>query len=144
MLAAEELGGPVVGDMMDIDGQDLEAGFNAQGKLKKSKTDQSVDKSQRRMDEFLEGGESRGNHQLQAVGSVISLGYSSNAILSVPARSTGASIDLIDVIVGQLGLFLGTLPSRITQIRRSGSSVQESNVPSSTCTWGRCEVCRKS
>ncbi|KAF4982563.1 hypothetical protein FZEAL_1842 [Fusarium zealandicum] len=53
MLAAEELGGPVVGDLMDIDGDDLAAGFNAQGNLKKPKdaTGQD-DKRQRRIDEI--------------------------------------------------------------------------------------------
>lgn len=53
MLAAEELGGPVVGDIMDIDSDDLAAGFNAQGKLKKPKdgTNQE-DKRQRRIDEI--------------------------------------------------------------------------------------------
>ncbi|KAM0296288.1 hypothetical protein HYE67_009028 [Fusarium culmorum] len=53
MLAAEELGGPVVGDLMDVDGEALAAGFNAQGKLKKPK--ETVDKDgkrQRRIDEI--------------------------------------------------------------------------------------------
>ncbi|KAI1376373.1 hypothetical protein F4677DRAFT_89863 [Hypoxylon crocopeplum] len=52
MLAAEELGGPVVGDMMDIDGDDLAAGFSAQGKLKKAKENPDQDKRQRRIDEI--------------------------------------------------------------------------------------------
>ena len=53
MLAAEELGGPVVGDIMDIDTEDLAPGFNSQGKLKKAKegTNQE-DKRQRRIDEI--------------------------------------------------------------------------------------------
>jgi hypothetical protein len=53
MLAAEELGGPVVGGLMDIDPDDLGSGFTAQGKLKTSKakpTDE--DKRQRRLDEI--------------------------------------------------------------------------------------------
>ncbi|KAI1773973.1 hypothetical protein F4818DRAFT_87908 [Hypoxylon cercidicola] len=52
MLAAEELGGPVVGDMMDIDGDDLAAGFSSQGKLKKAKDNPDQDKRQRRIDEI--------------------------------------------------------------------------------------------
>ena len=53
MLAAEELGGPVVGDLMDVDGEALAAGFNAQGKLKKPReTADKDDKRQRRIDEI--------------------------------------------------------------------------------------------
>ncbi|KAI2619344.1 hypothetical protein GGS26DRAFT_572710 [Hypomontagnella submonticulosa] len=52
MLAAEELGGPVVGDMMDIDGDDLAAGFSSQGKLKKAKENPDQDKRQRRIDDI--------------------------------------------------------------------------------------------
>ncbi|TPX16714.1 uncharacterized protein E0L32_003655 [Thyridium curvatum] len=52
MLAAEELGGPVVGDMMEIDTDDLAAGFSAQGKLKKTKGDPDQDKRQRRIDDI--------------------------------------------------------------------------------------------
>jgi hypothetical protein len=52
MLAAEDLGGPVVGDMMDIDTDELGAGFNAQGKLKKSKRSADQDVRQRRIDEI--------------------------------------------------------------------------------------------
>lgn len=51
-LAAEELGGPVVGDLMEIDSQDLAGGFNAQGKLKKTKAGPDDDKRQRRLDEI--------------------------------------------------------------------------------------------
>ncbi|KOS16746.1 hypothetical protein ESCO_004809 [Escovopsis weberi] len=57
MLAAEELGGPVVGDLMDVDPEDLVAGFNAQGKRKKKKhkeedDSKGDDKRQRRIDEI--------------------------------------------------------------------------------------------
>ncbi|KAI0457664.1 hypothetical protein F5B21DRAFT_501054 [Xylaria acuta] len=52
MLAAEELGGPVVGDMMDIDEQDLVAGFNSQGRVKTTKAKPGDDKRQRRIDEI--------------------------------------------------------------------------------------------
>ncbi|KAI1176646.1 hypothetical protein F4777DRAFT_545399 [Nemania sp. FL0916] len=63
MLAAEELGGPVVGDMMDIDEQDLAAGFNSQGRVKTAKAKPADDKRQRRIDEIWgprEGEESSG------------------------------------------------------------------------------------
>jgi hypothetical protein len=62
-LAAEELGGPVVGDLMEIDSKDLAGGFNAQGKLKKTKGSLDDDKRQRRLDEIwghVEGGASAG------------------------------------------------------------------------------------
>lgn len=53
MVAAEELGGPVVGDAVNIDADDLAAGFNTQGKLKKAKdTPGNDDKRQRRLDEI--------------------------------------------------------------------------------------------
>ncbi|KAL2161444.1 hypothetical protein VTH06DRAFT_8005 [Thermothelomyces fergusii] len=52
MLAAEELGGPVVGGLMDIDPEDLSAGFSAQGKLKKSKERPDQDRRQRRIDDI--------------------------------------------------------------------------------------------
>lgn len=53
LLAAEELGGPVVGDLMDVEAEDIAAGFNAQGKLKKPKDGANSDKRQRRIDEML-------------------------------------------------------------------------------------------
>ncbi|KAF4455073.1 chromosome segregation protein smc [Fusarium austroafricanum] len=55
MLAAEELGGPVVGDLVDVDRDALAAGFSAQGKLKKPKDSADKDKDdkrQRRIDEI--------------------------------------------------------------------------------------------
>ncbi|KAK4681825.1 hypothetical protein QC764_110890 [Podospora pseudoanserina] len=52
MLAAEELGGPVVGQLTDIDPEDLSAGFSVQGKLKKAKDQPDIDKRQRRIDEI--------------------------------------------------------------------------------------------
>lgn len=52
MLAAEELGGPVVGQLTDIEPEDLSAGFSAQGKLKKAKDQPDIDKRQRRIDEI--------------------------------------------------------------------------------------------
>lgn len=52
MLAAEDLGGPVVGDMMDVDVDNLVAGFNSQGRPKKAKENPDQDKRQRRIDEI--------------------------------------------------------------------------------------------
>lgn len=54
MLAAEELGGPVVGGIMDVEDGLLEAGFNAQGKAKRLRSSSSLDerKRQRRIDEI--------------------------------------------------------------------------------------------
>ncbi|KAL2199916.1 hypothetical protein P885DRAFT_75098 [Corynascus similis CBS 632.67] len=52
MLAAEELGGPVVGALMDIEPEDLSAGFSAQGKLKKIKDQPDQDRRQRRIDDI--------------------------------------------------------------------------------------------
>ncbi|OAF57580.1 hypothetical protein VC83_04859 [Pseudogymnoascus destructans] len=52
MLAAEELGGPVVGELLDIDETNLEAGFNAQGKARKLKGPLSEIGRQQRIDEI--------------------------------------------------------------------------------------------
>ncbi|KAK1600481.1 uncharacterized protein LY79DRAFT_664761 [Colletotrichum navitas] len=50
-LAAEDLGGPVVGEMMEIDSDQLIAGFNAQGRPAKIKPKPDEDKRQRRLEE---------------------------------------------------------------------------------------------
>jgi hypothetical protein len=53
MLAAEELGGPVVGDLLDIADDILEFGFDQRGKAKKPKANAiSDDDKQRRIDEI--------------------------------------------------------------------------------------------
>ncbi len=52
MLAAEGLGGPVVGDMMEIDTDDLAIGFNAQGRLRTTSKVPDQDKRQRRIDDI--------------------------------------------------------------------------------------------
>lgn len=59
MLAAEQIGGPVAGDMMDVDSDTLEAGFSTAGKRKKAKADTSSNKRQRRIDDMLGGGAER-------------------------------------------------------------------------------------
>ncbi|PSR97554.1 hypothetical protein BD289DRAFT_458943 [Coniella lustricola] len=53
LLAAEQIGGPVTGEMMDIDSETLDAGFSATGKRKKAKPDAAPDKRQRRIDDML-------------------------------------------------------------------------------------------
>jgi len=50
MLAVEELGGPIVGQILDVDEELLEGAFGTQGKPKKAKP--SEDKRQRRIDEI--------------------------------------------------------------------------------------------
>lgn len=50
MLAVEELGGPIVGQILDVDEELLEGYFSTQGKPKKVKP--SEDKRQRRIDEI--------------------------------------------------------------------------------------------
>jgi hypothetical protein len=52
MLATEELGGPVVGELLEIDERNLEVGFNMQGKARKPKQFPNEDKRQRRIDEI--------------------------------------------------------------------------------------------
>ena len=52
MLAAEELGGPVVGDLMDIGPDDLGRGFNSQGRLRAAKRGARDDGRQRRIDDI--------------------------------------------------------------------------------------------
>jgi hypothetical protein len=52
MLAAEEIGGPVVGELMDVDEDMLSAGFSAQGKPKSGAKPVSDAKRQRRIDEI--------------------------------------------------------------------------------------------
>ncbi|EAS35709.3 uncharacterized protein CIMG_01063 [Coccidioides immitis RS] len=55
MLAAEDLGGPVVGDQVDISDSTLEAGYTAHGKEKKPKTKHvdDADSRQQRIDDLV-------------------------------------------------------------------------------------------
>ena len=52
MLAAEELGGPIAGDVPDISEEMLEAGFSTRGKVRRASTSKNEDKRQRRIDEI--------------------------------------------------------------------------------------------
>lgn len=52
MLAAEELGGPVVGDMLDVENDTLAAGFTKKGKAKSTKKQISDKTRQRKIDEI--------------------------------------------------------------------------------------------
>ena len=52
MIAAEELGGPVVGDMLDVEDETLAAGFTKQGRAKSTKKTVSDKARQRRIDQI--------------------------------------------------------------------------------------------
>jgi hypothetical protein len=52
MLAIEELGGPIVGEVLHVDEEMLEGGFNTHGKTKRMKSGLNGDKRQRRIDEI--------------------------------------------------------------------------------------------
>jgi hypothetical protein len=52
MIAAEELGGPVVGDMLDVEDDTLAAGFTKKGRAKLSKKPVSNKTRQRRIDQI--------------------------------------------------------------------------------------------
>lgn len=52
MIAAEELGGPVVGDMLNVEDDTLAAGFTKQGKAKATKKTVSDKSRQRRIDQI--------------------------------------------------------------------------------------------
>jgi len=52
MLAAEELGGPVVGEMLDVEDETLAAGFTKKGRAKSTKKPVSEKTRQRRIDQI--------------------------------------------------------------------------------------------
>lgn len=52
MIAAEELGGPVVGDILGVEGDTLAAGFTKQGRAKSTKKPVSDKTRQRRIDQI--------------------------------------------------------------------------------------------
>ncbi|KAJ5776470.1 uncharacterized protein N7511_001481 [Penicillium nucicola] len=55
MLAAEDLGGPTVGDELDVSDATLKAGYTAHGKPKKQKQPvEEEDGSQKRIDQFMQ------------------------------------------------------------------------------------------
>lgn len=58
MLAAEDLGGPTVGDALDVSDATLKAGYTAHGKPKKQKQPaETEDGTQQRIDRFVRRGE---------------------------------------------------------------------------------------
>ncbi|KAE8373732.1 hypothetical protein BDV26DRAFT_300902 [Aspergillus bertholletiae] len=64
MLAAEDLGGPTVGDAMSVSDETLERGYTSHGKPKKPKVSAaSHDSGQRRIDELVRGQTSQGDDQ---------------------------------------------------------------------------------
>ncbi|KAE8354669.1 hypothetical protein BDV28DRAFT_130456 [Aspergillus coremiiformis] len=65
MLAAEDLGGPTVGDAMNVSDETLERGYTSHGKPRKPRVSatESHDSSQRRIDELVRGQTSQGDNQ---------------------------------------------------------------------------------
>ena len=63
MLAAEELGGPVVGEMTDLEDDMLEAGFSHQGTARKAKSTMTDMTRQRRIDQIWGQEEQGGGDQ---------------------------------------------------------------------------------
>lgn len=54
MLAAEDLGGPTVGDALDVSDATLKAGYTAHGKPKKQKQPTEAEGNQQRIDQFVQ------------------------------------------------------------------------------------------
>ncbi|KAJ5173184.1 hypothetical protein N7492_005777 [Penicillium capsulatum] len=54
MLAAEDLGGPTVGDALEVSDATLNAGYTAHGKPKKPKQTSDKDETQQRIDRFVQ------------------------------------------------------------------------------------------
>lgn len=68
MLAAEDLGGPVVGDLVEIDEEMLKAGFNQQGKAKKTDTENARIEAKRKMrNDEIWGFEYENEHEITGV-----------------------------------------------------------------------------
>jgi hypothetical protein len=62
MLAAEDLGGPTVGDILEVSDATLKAGYTAHGKPKKQKQPtEPEDGAQRRIDQFLQRNDDSSN-----------------------------------------------------------------------------------
>ena len=70
MLAAEDLGGPTVGDQLDISDAVLETGYTAHGKERKprSKANNEMEGGQRRIDGYFEGDSARPRNKREAAG----------------------------------------------------------------------------
>lgn len=63
MLAAEDLGGPTVGDALEVSDATLRAGYTAHGKPKKQKQlTESGDGTQQRIDQFVRRNQESGSH----------------------------------------------------------------------------------
>ena len=108
MLAAEELGGPVVGELLDISDEILGAGFNTQGKILKNKLGKhNVEdgKRQRRIDEIwgylragdgVEGGQGGLDEgplsEQEAAGA--EMRQLTEELLNTAAKDSGAYVDL--------------------------------------------------
>lgn len=98
MLAAEELGGPIVGEVLDVDEDMLEAGFSSQGKVRRSKRGMNEDKRQRRIDEIW-GVRSAGDEprdEKQAAGAEMRelTEQLLNSVVEAEGAGSGAYVDL--------------------------------------------------
>ena len=67
MLAAEDLGGPVVGDSVEINEEMLRAGFSQQGKAKKTNADNARVEAKRKMRNREIWGSENGNEDEEAI-----------------------------------------------------------------------------
>lgn len=98
MLAAEELGGPIVGGILDVDEDMLEAGFTTKGKARKLKTPVNEDKRQRRIDEIWgprPDGEEPWNEQQSAGAEMRKLTEQLlNNLVEADGNGPGAYVDL--------------------------------------------------
>ncbi|KAF2813756.1 uncharacterized protein BDZ99DRAFT_379836 [Mytilinidion resinicola] len=98
MLAAEDLGGPVVGDMMDVDDDVLAIGFTQQGRLKTSKKHISEPRRQKRLDEIW--GDTATTEEGQQLTEIDAAGRELRELIEdlftslVGSRSTDAYIEL--------------------------------------------------
>ncbi|KAI9673970.1 MAG: hypothetical protein M1817_002176 [Caeruleum heppii] len=99
MLAAEELGGPVVGEMMDVDDEVLGAGFSHQGRTRKTTSARDPSKRQRRIDHIwgatdADDGEHRTESDAAAAEMRTLLEDLYNASASAGGSSSGAYVGL--------------------------------------------------
>jgi glycine/D-amino acid oxidase-like deaminating enzyme len=92
MLAAEELGGPVVGGLVDPGDEVLEAGFNHQGRAKKARATGDDGQRQRRIDEIWgranQDGETVRDEKEAAGAEMIDL---TEELLNASSQSSGGS-----------------------------------------------------
>ncbi|KAH6691646.1 hypothetical protein F5X68DRAFT_229495 [Plectosphaerella plurivora] len=89
-LAAEDLGGPIVGDRLGVDAEEIAAGFNARGRPKKAPAKQDDDRRQRRLEE------------------VWGPAFAERSANEVPDETTAAGHELRDLIEELLNTLMGS------------------------------------